>query len=51
MPRLLAEAVFATAHEVLQKYGSKGYAEKWAEHSFPEQELALLKTAIEGWQQ
>lgn len=50
-PRLLADAVFATASEVLQKYGSKGYAEKWAEHPFPERELAMLKTAIEGWQQ
>ncbi|MFC0350635.1 hypothetical protein [Undibacterium danionis] len=50
-PRLLAQAVFATANEVLQKYGSKGYAEKWALHSFPERELAMLKTAIDGWQQ
>lgn len=49
-PVAFAKAVRACASAVLQEYGAKGYAEKWAEHCFPERELALLGEAIAGWE-
>jgi hypothetical protein len=41
-----AKAVHACAITVLQEYGLVGYAEKWAEHQFPERELAILGDLI-----
>ena len=29
--------------------GLSGYAEKWAEHPFPERQLSLLRSIIEQW--
>ena len=43
-----AEAVASAAEDVLLAYGLKGYAERWAEHKFPERELTLLRSAIES---
>lgn len=49
-PLLYAKAVQTCAAAVLQEHGVKGYAEKWAEHPFPQQELELLGNAIAGWE-
>ena len=46
MPLIYAKAVYAAAASVLANHGLQGYAEKWAEHPFPERELALLGEAI-----
>ena len=48
-PVIFAEAVAKAADTVLEKYGLTGYAEKWAEHQFPEQQLSLLKSSIQQW--
>jgi hypothetical protein len=50
-PLVLAEAVAKAADAVLEKYGLPGYAEKWAEHQFPEQQLSLLKSSIQQWRE
>ncbi len=50
-PLVLAEAVAEAADAVLEKYGLSGYAEKWAEHQFPEQQLSLLKSRIQQWRE
>lgn len=49
-PVAYAKAVQTCASAVLEQYGAAGYAEKWAEGSFPERELALLGAAIAGWE-
>lgn len=50
-PLDLAEAVSTAADSVFERYGLKGYAERWAEHPFPERELGLLKSTVQAWHQ
>jgi hypothetical protein len=40
---VLAAAVAAGAREVLERYGAKGYHERWVEHPFPTAELDALE--------
>ena len=47
-PRQYAEAVASAAEDVLVAHGLNGYAERWADHKFPERELTLLRSAIES---
>jgi hypothetical protein len=48
--RDFARAVHLCATSVLDEYGVKGYAEKWAAHPFPERTLHLLGEAIADWE-
>lgn len=40
----LIKAFIQTLTDLLDKYGEKGYKDKWIEHDFPMQKYLLLKT-------
>jgi hypothetical protein len=50
-PVVIAQAIVEAADRVLETHGLKDYRDKWADHGFPERELALLKASVAGWQQ
>ena len=47
VPETFAEAVHEAASRVLKEEGEAGYAEKWAEHPFPTQQLEELRRHLE----
>ncbi|MBW8846127.1 MAG: hypothetical protein JF607_14270 [Burkholderiales bacterium] len=49
-PLTFAKAVRAAAETVLKAHGVAGYKERWGQHDFPSQQLALLEAGIAAWE-
>ena len=47
VPEAFAVAVYEAASRILDEEGETGYAEKWAEHPFPTQQLKELRRLLE----